>query len=50
MNGDPKFLTSKDGRIVAYFDMNDYSKARNEEPELFEWLDYPEKYVEEFLK
>jgi hypothetical protein len=31
---------------VSYFDFEDYQKARVEMPELFEWLDYPEQYVE----
>ena len=35
---------------ISYFDLEDYQKARIDMPELFEWLDYPEQYVEQFLK
>ncbi len=40
--GSPK--QKKDGRV--YFDFEDYQTARVNMPELFEWLDYPEQYVE----
>lgn len=48
--GEPKYLTSPaDGKKHPYFDQQDYSIARANSPELFEWLDQPEKYVEQFL-
>lgn len=33
-----------------YFDFEDYQTAREQTPELFEWLDYPEQYVEQFVR
>lgn len=50
VNGKEKSKTNEKGQKSVYFDQADFSKARIEYPELFEWLDYPEQYVETFLK
>lgn len=51
VRGDPKRVQLKQGgKAAEYFDFEDFKKARDDYPELFEWLDYPEKYVEQFLK
>ena len=43
---------TKDGvpKKIPYFDFGDYCKAREKYPEYFEWLNYPDKYVEQMLK
>ena len=46
-----KTLKTKTSTVkTAYFDFNDYQIARVELPELFEWLDYPDQYVQQFIK
>jgi hypothetical protein len=42
VNGKEKSKTNEKGQKSVYFDQADFSKARIEYPELFEWLDYPE--------
>ena len=42
--------TRKDEKGKAYFILEDFKKAREEMPELFEWIDEPERYVSEFMK
>ena len=32
------------------FTFEDFKQAREDNPELFEWIDEPERYVEEFMK
>ncbi len=50
VNGVEKVKTDEKGKKYAYFDLADFQKARLQYPELFEWLDYPEQYIETFLK
>ncbi len=47
--GSPKFFISE-GNQFEYFDFLDFKKAREDCPELFDWLDFPEQYIDLYLK
>lgn len=46
VSGELKFTKDRQ----QYFDLQDFILARKDFPELFEWLDYPEQYIQQFLK
>ena len=48
MNGIHKDRVNKD-EWLEYFELADFIKARELHPELFDWIDQPEKYISSFL-
>lgn len=40
--------TDGDGRM--YFNFEDFKTAKEDRPDLFDWIDEPERYVSEFMK
>ena len=48
VNGAPKKDPLK--KNLHYFTIDDFNTARERHPEIFEWIEFPDKYINEMMK